>query len=90
VPISRTSTAWVQIPAAGYLHGLEKGKALIATARRIAILYYNMLRYGMAFKEPGFAYPAGITKEKTRACPGKACKSAWLNNVATDESGRDL
>ena len=52
VPISRTNTA-----LGAFQRRLSarvgKGKALIATARKIATLYYKMLRYGMAFQEPG-------------------------------------
>jgi transposase len=52
VPISRTSTA-----LGAFQRRLSarvgKSKALIATARKIAILYYKTIRYGMEFQEPG-------------------------------------
>lgn len=30
-----------------------KAKAVTATARKIAVLFYNTLRYGMTYKDPG-------------------------------------
>ena len=33
-----------------------KAKAVTATARKIAILFYNTLRYGMAYADPGASY----------------------------------
>jgi transposase len=33
-----------------------KAKAVTATARKIAVLYYNTLRYGMAYTDPGASY----------------------------------
>jgi transposase len=33
-----------------------KAKAITATARKIAILFYNMLRHGMSYVDPGAAY----------------------------------
>ena len=33
-----------------------KAKAVTATARKIAILFYNTLRYGTAYKDPGVDY----------------------------------
>ncbi len=32
---------------------IGKSKAVTATARKIAILYYNAMRYGMRYKDPG-------------------------------------
>jgi transposase len=32
---------------------IGKSKAVTATARKIAILYYNAMRYGMKYKDPG-------------------------------------
>ena len=31
-------------------------KAVTATARKIAVLFYNTLRYGMAYVDPGVTY----------------------------------
>jgi len=33
-----------------------KAKAVTATARKIAVLYYNTLRYGMTYRDPGADY----------------------------------
>ena len=33
-----------------------KAKAVTATARKLAVLFYNTLRYGMAYEDPGAAY----------------------------------
>jgi transposase len=32
---------------------IGKAKAVTATARKIAVLFYNALRFGMAYKDPG-------------------------------------
>lgn len=32
---------------------IGKAKAVIATARKIAILFYNAMRFGMAYQDPG-------------------------------------
>lgn len=33
-----------------------KAKAVTATARKLAVLFYNTLRYGMAYTDPGSSY----------------------------------
>ena len=33
-----------------------KAKAVTATARKLAVLFYNALRYGMAYQDPGASY----------------------------------
>jgi transposase len=33
-----------------------KAKAVTATARKLAVLFYNALRYGMAYQDPGATY----------------------------------
>jgi transposase len=33
-----------------------KAKAITATARKIAVLFYNALRHGMDYADPGAAY----------------------------------
>ena len=33
-----------------------KAKAVTATARKIAVLFYNMLRHGMEYTDPGASY----------------------------------
>jgi len=36
--------------------GIGKAKAVTATARKLAILFYNALRFGMAYADPGASY----------------------------------
>jgi len=33
-----------------------KAKAVTATARKLAVLFYNALRFGMAYADPGVSY----------------------------------
>jgi hypothetical protein len=33
-----------------------KAKAITATARKIAVLFYNTLRHGMSYADPGATY----------------------------------
>jgi hypothetical protein len=35
---------------------LRKAKAVTATARKIAVLFYNTLRHGMGYVDPGASY----------------------------------
>ena len=35
---------------------IGKAKAVTATARKIAVLFYNVLRHGMDYADPGAAY----------------------------------
>jgi transposase len=35
---------------------IGKAKAVTATARKIAVLFYNTLRHGMDYADPGAAY----------------------------------
>ncbi len=35
---------------------VDKAKAVTATARKIAVLFYNTLRHGMAYADPGASY----------------------------------
>jgi len=72
VPISRTSTA-----LGAFQRRLSarvgKSKALIATARKIAILYYKTIRYGMEFQEPGaLAYQQASQERQMRGLERRA------------------
>jgi len=42
-----------------------KAKAVTATARKIAVLFYNTLRYGMAYKDPGANYYEERYRQRT-------------------------
>ena len=46
--------AWSLLPTVASRAG--KAKAVTATARKLAVLFYNTLRYGMAYEDPGAAY----------------------------------
>lgn len=46
---------------------IGKSKAVTATARKIAVLFYNTLRYGMKYVDPGSSYYEERYKERTLA-----------------------
>ena len=35
---------------------IGKAKAVTATARKLAVLFYNAMRYGMDYRDPGATY----------------------------------
>jgi hypothetical protein len=41
-----------------------KSKAVTATARKIAVLFYNTLRYGMEYADPGASYYEARYRER--------------------------
>jgi transposase len=41
-----------------------KAKAVTATARKLAVLFYNALRYGMSYKDPGATYYEAQYRER--------------------------
>lgn len=43
---------------------IGKAKAITATARKLAVLYYNALRYGMAYVDPGVDYYEARYKQR--------------------------
>ena len=72
VPISRTSTALGAFQRR-LAARVGKSKALIATARKIAILYYKTIRYGMEFQEPGaLAYQQASQERQMRGLERRA------------------
>ena len=44
-----------------------KVKAITATARKIAVLFYNTLRYGMSYADPGATYYEDRYKQRVLA-----------------------
>lgn len=52
VTIDKTSTALVALYRRLSAR-IGKAKAVTATARKIAILFYNAMRFGMAYQDPG-------------------------------------
>lgn len=43
---------------------IGKAKAITATARKIAVLFYNMLRHGMAYIDPGATYYEDLYRQR--------------------------
>ena len=54
---------------------LGKAKAVTATARKIAILFYNTLHYGMAYVDPGVSYYEGLYKRRVLTSLDQRAKS---------------
>jgi transposase len=46
---------------------IGKAKAITATARKIAVLFYNTLRYGQAYADPGASYYEARYRERVLA-----------------------
>jgi hypothetical protein len=46
---------------------IGKAKAITATARKIAVLFYNTLRYGRAYVDPGASYYEERYRQRTLA-----------------------
>ncbi len=51
-----------------------KAKAMTATARKIAILFYNALRHGMTYVDPGVTYYEDRYKRARYEQPTTACE----------------
>jgi transposase len=82
VPISRTNTALGAFQRRLSAR-IGKSKALIATARKIALLYYKTLRYGLEFQEPGaLAYQQASQDRQMRGLERRA-KALGYRLVAT-------
>ncbi|WP_242540373.1 hypothetical protein [Trinickia mobilis] len=54
-PTVKHFTSWLCLAPGNKISG-GKAKAVTATARKIAVLFYNTLRYGMDYVDPGAAY----------------------------------
>ena len=52
-----------------------KAKAITATARKIAVLFYNTLRHGMSYADPGAAYYEDRYKQRVLANLQRRAKS---------------
>ena len=52
-----------------------KAKAVTATARKIAVLFYNTLRYGMAYADPGASYYEARYRQRAVANLRRRAKS---------------
>jgi hypothetical protein len=43
---------------------IGKAKAVTATARKLAVLFYNTLRYGWSYEDPGASYDEERYRER--------------------------
>ena len=53
----------------------RQGKAVTATARKIAVLFYNTLRHGMGYADPGASYYEDHYRQRALANPKRRAKS---------------
>lgn len=82
VPLSRTNTALGAFQRR-LAARIGKSKALIATARKIAILYYKSLRYGMSFQDPGASSYQQASRERQLQGLQRRAKDMGYQLVAT-------
>jgi hypothetical protein len=64
-----------------------KAKAVTATARKLAVLFYNTLRYGSAYADPGAAYYEERYKERVRKNLQRRAAALGLQLVEAVPSG---
>jgi transposase len=55
-----------------------KAKAITATARKIAVLFYNTLRHGMSYADPGAAYYEDRYRQRVLSNPSATGKVAGV------------
>lgn len=60
-----------------------KAKAITATARKIAVLFYNTLRHGMTYADPGAAYYEDRYRQRVLHNLQRRAKSLGFSLVAT-------
>jgi transposase len=66
-----------------------KAKAVTATARKIAVLFYNTLRHGMAYADPGASYYEERYKQRVLANLQRRAKSlGYVLQAASPEPAR--
>jgi hypothetical protein len=64
-----------------------KAKAITATARKIAVLFYNTLRHGMTYADPGATYYEDRYKQRVLANLQRRAKSlGFALHAVTDEA----
>ncbi len=61
-----------------------KAKPVTATARKIAVLFYNTLRHGMAYTDPGASYYEERYRQRVLANLRRRAKSLGYVLQATD------
>jgi transposase len=82
VPLSRTNTALGAFQRR-LAARIGKSKALIATARMIAILYYKTLQYGMSFQDQSASSYQQATRERQLQGHQRRTKAMGYQLVAT-------
>jgi transposase len=60
-----------------------KAKAITATARKIAVLFYNTLRYGMTYADPGATYYEERYRQRVLNNLQRRAKSLGFSLIAT-------
>jgi transposase len=65
-----------------------KAKAVTATARKLAVLFYNALRYGMTYCDPGVAYYEERYRQRVLKGLKKRAKDLTMRNVIVNEFSR--
>lgn len=63
-----------------------KAKAVTATARKIAVLYYNAMRYGMTYVDPGVQYYENAYRQRAIAALKRRAKHLGFDVLDTQES----
>ena len=62
-----------------------KAKAVTATARKIAVLFYNTLRHGLAYADPGASYYEDRYRRRVLSNLQRRAKSLGYVLLATDD-----
>jgi hypothetical protein len=74
-PITATTVGRTETPLGAFYRRLSarigKAKAVTATARKIAVLFYNAVRHGMDYADPGASYyeERYLRRALSAACP---------------------
>ena len=68
---------------------IGKAKAVTATARKIAVLFYNTLRHGMNYTDPGASYYEERYRQRVLTNLQRRAKALGyvLQEAATPEAG---
>ena len=65
-----------------------KAKAVTATARKIAVLFYNTLRHGMGYADPGASYYEDRYRQRVLVNLKRRAKSLGYALLLTEHTGR--
>ncbi len=67
-----------------------KARAITATAGKIAVLFYNTLRHGMIYADPGATYDEDRYKQRVLANLQRRAKSLGFVLRETDEGAAQM